>query len=140
MPCPCRRWRPWIATSLYLLSFAIFVHLYLHLILFLLFHPYTSPFVFLLLYNLGFFLPDKLRSSIFPLLITCPTNLIYMLLSSPVILHHYPIFLTLPRSIFSLYPRYFQKPSSTPYFKCFYHLLHLFIHRHQHYPLTNELN
>ena len=45
--CPCRRWRPWIAChiSLYLLSFAISVQLYFHLLLFLsLFHPYTSSF------------------------------------------------------------------------------------------------
>ena len=66
--------------SLYLLSFAIFVQLYFHLLLFLLFHPYTSPFVFLLLYNLPGILPVKPKSSIFPLLITCPTNLICLAL------------------------------------------------------------
>ena len=69
-----------ISLSPYLLSFAIFVQLYLHLLLFLLFHPYTSPFVFLLLYNLPGILPVKPKSSIFPLLITCPTNHIYLAL------------------------------------------------------------
>ena len=54
VPCPCRRWRPWIATSLFL-SFVIFVQLYFHRLLFLLFHSYTSLFVILLLYNNAFF-------------------------------------------------------------------------------------
>lgn len=50
------RWRPWITTPLYQLSIAIKVKLSFHLLMVLLFHSCISPFVSLLLCNLGFFL------------------------------------------------------------------------------------